>query len=172
MKNADQKLASLVKEACSAEKTIKRQVAHVRRALTNDPKLQAALLEELITAAIQTSVYSRRHTIRTTAKYQAAKPCPRGAEAILSTKGTVAQSLLDSWQMHDGRSLGEWTGVELLREAAQEATLEDGHRKNKQFYTTLGERAGRKMIRNVITGAEVDSIWAKIDGAIKKKQAA
>lgn len=135
--------------------------------LEQNPELRTAVLEELFVSAVRTCIYSARHVLREAAKENR---CPRGLETIMTVAQDMTAAILDRWVMRDGRKLGEWTGVELAKEAMLENAEAAGHQKNSSFYTQLSKIAEAQTVREKIAAKDAWAIWADIAG-IEAKQA-
>jgi len=105
------RLSKLAYAACEKfPNSVNKAVGQALRVLNADRKLLAALTREIVARAVRDAVNHRRGKLRWQEKY---RHCGRGLEAVAATADVALRSLLDWWQLPDGRVLGDVLGGEL-----------------------------------------------------------
>ena len=169
MSEPSERFAELVTKSAAAHPQPKAAADAVLKALKADPDLMEALLSRLINDAVTTAIYQARHSIKLAVK--AGPNAPRGLELMLGYGKAMEDRILDTWQMPDGRLIGDWTGKELLEEAVNCQNQANGLLQNAQIYQTVGNRAGAKAVRSVLDNKQMRSIVNGVMGTTAKKKA-
>ena len=148
--SATQKLSTVAREAITKCHDTDRACNYVRKQMAKDGSLDE-LREVLVTSAIRSAVAASASEIRRGCKASAFN-APRGIDAIASTAGVTALTILDTWPMPGGGLLGDVFGEELLPAASDERAKAAGHVENAAFYERLAERTPRgKRVRDCVT---------------------
>lgn len=150
-------LNDLAREACELHNAIEDAVAYMLQRLDADPELKMQLLEQMVRMACQRAIYSRRYKDR---PRPTQNPPRVTAEAIDANAVVAVKTLLD-FTMPDGRTLGGWTGSELLGQAPKDRAVGRGYFHRAAFFELVGKAAGERMVRACMTAPELEGLWKK-----------
>jgi hypothetical protein len=134
--------------------------------LNEHPEVMEEVNEAILHYGVMRSVYVARQHSNSAIKRAVANPCPRGLEVIAATSAAVAATILDL-QMPDERTLGDWTGTELLAQVKREENTAAGYLRRARLFGELARIAGKHPVRKKVSVEQADQIWRRVSGGAK-----
>jgi len=156
-------LSEIVQEASELCTDTEEAVKHILKKATGNP----IAIKEIKWHGASAVLYKYRQSIRRQAKGKATL-CRRGTGG-LAVAAAAASEARDASQKHsllemvvNGSRFGDMTGEEVLAMAKKAHTDMLGQQLNRDFYTAVGRKAGKKRVDQVFTDKKLEGVLDRI----------